>query len=391
MRFEPLRLAHFRPRMAIAVLPSALFLVLLVAACGGSGSTSRVVVVTATSIGFLETAESEQQPSLEVAPTERPLESEELAASKPTETLTSASEPTSSPRPTETPVPEDTPDTPTPKPTSTPKASLASYRVVYGNFDGGDRYNEYGFSLWMMRGDGQQAAELLRPAFQPSFSADGKKIAYYRPFSGIWLYDIDTGSNTPLVSANYAEFGGFSPDGQRLTFHERHEVSSDDVNVYVVNADGSGRTKLVPGMRPAWSPHGGLIAFDTCRDSGCGIYVVQPDGQGFRQITDDVGGGVTWSPDGEQLVYYSRMDGDAEIYMVNLDGSGKRQLTYNPGEDAMPVFSPDGKCVYFISNQDGTAWTIRAMMADGSEVKTIRNLGIIGGNYQFSRLWITWW
>ena len=376
----------------MAALLAALFLMLLVVGCGGSDSTPEpevlivtatytpqpvVVVVTATHTATPEGGESDVQPSSE----------------EPTATLVATAGASPTPRPTKVAAPEQPADTPTPKPTSPPTASLASYRVVYSHFYGGDRTDEFKYGVWMMRGDGSQDGELLHPAFEPSFSRDGNLIAYYRPFIGIWIYDMVTKSNTPLVEAPLAEFGGFSPDGQRLTFHEWNEVIwTGDVDVYVINADGSGRTKLVPGIRPAWSPNSDLIAFDTCRGTSCGVYVVQPDGQGFRQVTSDAGGGVAWSPNGKRIAYHSGADGDDEIYVVNLDGTGRKQLTHNAGNDALPTFSPDGQYIYFISDQSGTSWAIRAIKADGSDVKTVHEVSVIAGeDYRFSRLWVTWW
>lgn len=409
MRIRSFPCTHLAWRTIVAVPLTALLLVLLIAACGGTDATPEVLVVTAThtpepvviviTATFTpapDTGEPQTEPSPTPSPTltptaEEPSESVGPTGGEPTATLRSTTEATSTSPPTATPVPEEPAATPTPKPTSAPKASFASYRVVYSNFDGGDQSDEFKYSIWMMRGDGQQAGELLRPGIEPSFSANGKRIAYYRPFSGIWIYDLNTKSNAPVVSAGYAEFGGFSPDGQKLVFHEWiGNWWSADVNLYTVNVDGSDRAKLPQGIRPAWSPKGGLIVFDTCRGSSCGIFVVQPNGEGFRQITSDAGGKASWSPNGKRIVYSAALDGDPEIFIVNLDGTGRKQLTQNTGNDTLPVFSPDGQYIYFLSDQNGTAWAIRAMKPDGSGVKTIRQVGV-PPRWQFSRLWVTWW
>jgi TolB protein len=263
--------------------------------------------------------------------------------------------------------------------------------VVYGNFDGGDQTDEHKYSVWVMRGDGKKASEILRPAFEPAYSPHGVKIAYYRPFTGIWIYDTNKKTTKHVVVNDYAEFASFSPDGSKLVFHEWVGTWwSEDVYLYTVNAGGAGRTRLVQGIRPAWSPKGGLIAFDSCRGTSCGIFVVQPNGQGLRQVTSDGGGKVAWSPNGKKLVYSAEPDGDPEIWAVNLDGTGRKQLTKNKGNDTLPVYSPDGKYIYYLSDQNGQAWAIRVMNADGSGVKTIRQVGV-PPRWQFSRLWVTWW
>ena len=393
----------------LVAVPLVVFLLLLlVVACGETETTPEVVIVTAThtpepvviviTATFTPTPDTgEPGPSPEPLPTlapatEEPAEPVETAEGEPTATLRPTTEDAStSPPPTDTPKPEEPAATPTPKPTSAPQASLSSYRVVYSNFDGGDQSDEFKYSVWMMRGDGQQAGELLRPAIEPSFSANGNQIAYYRPFTGIWVYNLNTKANNHVVISDYAEFGGFSPDGQKLVFHEWvGNWWSADVNLYTVNVDGSGRARLPQGIRPAWSPKGGLIVMDTCRGTSCGIFVVQPSGDGFRQITSDGGGKASWSPNGKRIVYSVDVEGDPEIFIVNVDGSGRKQLTNNSGNDTLPVFSPDGQYIYFLSDQNGTAWAIRAMRPDGTGVQTIRQVGV-PPRWQFSRLWVTWW
>ena len=409
MRIHPFPHTGLTWRTALAVPLMVFLLLLFVAACGGTDATPAVVVVTAThtpepvvvviTATFTpspDTGEPQTEPSPTPVPSltptaEEPSESVGPAGGDPTATLRSTTEATATSPPTETPKPVEPAATPTPKPTSAPQASLSSYRVVYSNFDGGDQADEFKYSVWMMRGDGQQAGELLRPAIEPAFSANGNKIAYYRPFTGIWVYNLNTKANNHVVISDYAEFGGFSPDGQKLVFHEWvGNWWSADVNLYTVNADGSGRAKLPQGIRPAWSPKGGLITFDTCRGTSCGIFVVQPSGEGFRQVTSDGGGKASWSPNGKRIVYSVDVGGDPEIFIVNLDGSGRKQLTDNSGNDTLPVFSPDGQYIYFLSDQNGTAWAVRAMRPDGTGVKTIRQVGV-PPRWQFSRLWVTWW
>jgi dipeptidyl aminopeptidase/acylaminoacyl peptidase len=280
---------------------------------------------------------------------------------------------------------------PTAKPTAKPQASVRAYGVIYSNFDGGSESDEFKYSMWVMRGDGSEATEVFRPAIEPAYSPNGKKVAFYRPFNGIWVYDLDKKSANHVVVSDYAEFASFSPDGKELVFHEWvGNWWSANVNLYIVNADGSNRRQLPQGIRPAWSPKGGLIAFDSCRDTRCGIFVVQPNGQGFRQVTSDGGGKVSWSPDGKRLIYSAEVGGNPEIFVVNLDGSGRKQLTQNTGNDTLPVYSPDGLKIFFLSDQNGKAWAIRSMNPDGSDVQTVRKVGV-PPRWQFSRLWVGWW
>jgi len=295
------------------------------------------------------------------------------------------------PPPTETPIPPPPAPTATKPPAPAALPPLTSYRVIYSDFAGGSETDANLYSVWTMRGDGSQAAKVLQPAFEPAYSPDGQRVAYYKPWAGIWIYNFANKSDRQVASSSYAEFASFSPDGKRLVFHEWvGNWWSADVNLYVINADGSGLAQLPQGEGAAWSPTGNTIAFQTCRDNRCGIFLIQANGQGLKQLTSDAGGKPAWSPDGKKLAYSSQADGDSEIWVVNVDGSGVKQLTKNSGNDAMPAFSPDGKYIYFLSDQNGKAWAIRVMQANGADVKTIRQVGV-APRWQFARMWVIKW
>ncbi len=40
-----------------------------------------------------------------------------------------------------------------------------------------------------------------------------------------------------------------------------------------------------------------------------------------------------WSPDGTMIAFTSDRDGNEEIYIMNADGSGQRNLTNNPSKE----------------------------------------------------------
>jgi len=126
----------------------------------------------------------------------------------------------------------------------------------------------------------------------------------------------------------------WSPDGTRISFTgwlRRGERPS----VYVVSADGSDLKSLGLGALPEWSPDGSRIAFVDYGDTGSygEIVSINPDGTDPRPLTrtgsDTVPAGLAWSPDGRRIAFSSSHDGDDEIYVVNADGTGQTQLTDN--------------------------------------------------------------
>jgi Tol biopolymer transport system component len=87
----------------------------------------------------------------------------------------------------------------------------------------------------------------------------------------------------------------------------------------------------------------GKIAFDSDRDGDTEIYVMNADGSGVTQLTNNLATDCqpAWSPDGKRIAFLSTRDGvDSEIYVMNADGTGVTQLTNNLALDANPDWSP---------------------------------------------------
>jgi dipeptidyl aminopeptidase/acylaminoacyl peptidase len=132
-------------------------------------------------------------------------------------------------------------------------------------------------------------------SFSPSFSTGGatKGQIAYASDKGISL----TWENAPSAVSRDPNAGtvstvrfndrspAWSPDGTRIAFQYK---TSDRSEIYVMNADGSGRTALtqspplaetpVSSVSPAWSPDGTRIAY-LCNEGGAwDIWVMDADG-----------------------------------------------------------------------------------------------------------------
>lgn len=74
-----------------------------------------------------------------------------------------------------------------------------------------------------------------------------------------------------------------------------------------------------------------------------------------------------WSPDGTRLAFVSNRDFDLEVYLGNTDGTGQTRLTSQKGIDTAPAWSPDGQTIAF-EHGDLRPRHIFAVSADGSGI-----------------------
>jgi hypothetical protein len=167
----------------------------------------------------------------------------------------------------------------------------------------------------------------------------------------------------------------WSPDGTKVAFASNRD---GDFDIYVVNADGSGLVNLtnnaVDDTSPAWSPDGRRITFDTMRDGQSEVYAMNADGSSPGNLTaflvEDAN--PSWSPDGATIAYESLRAGNRDIWVMSPGGgvATARQLTADAADDSNPDWSPDSTRITFVRN--GEIWTMRA---DGSGQASLQATG----------------
>ena len=199
----------------------------------------------------------------------------------------------------------------------------------------------------------------------------------------VWSINADGTGLTRLTRSPWPQFDpAWSPDGTRIAFRVDRPDRNDDSEIWLMNADGSDRHRLTRGLSPAWSPDGSKIAYASPGEINCppgrgpkctGISIMNADGSEQRRLPNTDGGEYpSWSPDGKRIVFNSNLTTQHAMSIVDVDGSRVVDLS-GVGEGWQVDWSPDGRSILFASHRDhpDNYTDIYVMRPDGSGVKRL--------------------
>jgi Tol biopolymer transport system component len=230
----------------------------------------------------------------------------------------------------------------------------------------------------------------------PSLLPDGKWVLYSGQETGNRdIYLLSTSGKNPinLTADSPADDDepAASPDGERIAFRS----SRDGGGIFVMGRTGEGVRRITPtgvtaAFNPTWSPDGTEIAYATEnvqltplnweRGSDAELWIVNVLTSAQRRLEVVDAAQPSWSPHGHRIAYVARVQQSAsgtqagarlmDIYTVPARGGEPVAVTNDLEADWCPVWSPDGRYLYFVSNRGGSMnlWRVPVDEASGKRL-----------------------
>lgn len=221
-------------------------------------------------------------------------------------------------------------------------------------------------------------------------------------FSRVWVIDVDTRKARELVKSDYvASDPRWSPNDREIAYATVPTPKADDgtlSDMWVVEVESGKARKLVenegPDTNPRWSPDGKEIAY-LSRDLKGGLLgqtrltIVPAGGGASRTVTTDFeyqSGAPVWSPDGRTIYFSAPVRTSTQLFSTPASGGAAKRLSQLSGVMSAPTFSRDGAWVAFTkSDTEHPSDVYVANLSSFGDAKKLTNHNPQAENFSFGK------
>jgi Tol biopolymer transport system component len=266
--------------------------------------------------------------------------------------------------------------------------------------------------IYLMKADGTDLRALTN-GIDPALSPDGETLAFARwsPDPGLYLFDLSTGNERKLATANQVRSPAWSIDGAHIAFSratrdyvcretpfgclsddalravlggrecaqtplgrmcvddfaQRTETATGLSQVSVDTGDWLDLPSASPVQSVSWRPGSEEISYR----SATGLMSTTTNGSPWQISNNTDIRSASWSPNGRQIAVQLALHDHTDIFVLDAASGALTRLTApevgtaRAPNNVAPAWSPDGDQIIFLSDRDG-AWRIYLMRADGS-------------------------
>jgi len=157
-------------------------------------------------------------------------------------------------------------------------------------------------------------------------------------------------SDEPIMSPSW------SPDGKSLAYvsfeNERPEIFIQHL--------ATARRSKVSGFRglnsaPSWSPDGKFLALVLSKDGSPDIYTLNTATKRLKRLTThrSIDTEPVWASDGRTIIFTSDRAGSPQLYRIDVGGGKPKRVTFEGRYNTAPSLSPDGKFIAMVHGERG--------------------------------------
>jgi TolB protein len=247
-------------------------------------------------------------------------------------------------------------------------------------------YSQRG-SLWRRPLGMHPSIEITHPRaaydYQPDVAPDGRSVIFTR-YDGkgfeLWRHDLRGGGERALTANGGVNLEPrISPDGRKVVFVSTAGSGHFNLKIADLTADGLANERYLVAPResridryyysthdhtinPSWSPDGARVFYVSNAEipwgTGwiCSVAITggDPECLAKHQLETSWSARPEVGPDGKRILFSSYHGGQwHQLWLTTTDDAAPLPLTYGEFDRRNARWSPDGKRIAYISNEDG--------------------------------------